>query len=286
MKKSISAGFTIVETMIFLAISSVLLVSALYLVNGQQNSTEFSTAVRDIESQLRDVINDVSTGVYSYRANSQCYVTGAGVPPTIDDAAVKKQGTNLGCTFIGRVFQFSPHNDTDHFYVYSVVGRQFSGSGPTFGDDITNLWTAKPVAISPRTTDASIPDATDKLELRSGLRVEKMTYNDGAGDVNIGAFGIFTNFTRTDGDLNTIKQNSDFWPIPNSVLNQTQLAAAEKIYEIGTAPAAAVIPFRNPENGINVCFVNGRVPQHGLITIGNQNGRLTANLIIGNGSCP
>ena len=284
MKQSINAGFTIVEIMIFLAISGIMLVSALLLVNGQQNRTEFSTSVRDIESQLRDVINDVSTGVYNYNGNFQCQVIGPGTAPVITSGSAE-QGSNLGCTFVGRVFQFSPLNDPTSFYTYSVVGRQFPGSGPSSGD-ITNLSDAKPVPISPRTSDVSVPDATEKAGLNNGLRVEKMTYNDGTGDINIGSFGIFSNFTRAASGISTIKQNSDFWPIRNSVLDESQEEAAQKIYELGTALPAVVQPFRNPENGISICFVNDRVPQYGLITIGNQNGRLNTNLSVGSGSCP
>lgn len=281
--KQKNTGFTIVEVMIFLAVSGILLVSALLLVNGQQNRTEFATAVRDIESQVRDVINDVSTGVYNYNGDFTCQISGTGTAPVISSGSTE-QGSNLGCTFIGRVFQFSPLNDPSRFYIYSVAGRQFPGSGPTSGD-IYYLWDAKPVAISPRTSSPSIPDATERVPLTNGLRVEKMTYNDGAGDINIGAFGIFSNFTRNAGGTSTIKQNSDFWPIHNSVLNEGQETAADKIYAMGT-PMWPYIALRNPTNGISICFVNDRVSQHGLLTIGNQSGRLNTNLSIGSGSCP
>ena len=70
------AGFTIVEVIIVLAVSSVLLVSALSLVGGQQKKAEFTQALSDIQSQIDGVMNNVATGYYANPGNFQCTTTG------------------------------------------------------------------------------------------------------------------------------------------------------------------------------------------------------------------
>jgi type II secretory pathway pseudopilin PulG len=49
---NIPFGFTIIETMIFLAVSGALLASSLLLVSGSQNKSQFNNAVRDLNRKL------------------------------------------------------------------------------------------------------------------------------------------------------------------------------------------------------------------------------------------
>ncbi len=77
-----STGYTIVETMIFLAVSSLMFISAMILINGRQSRAEFIQAVRVFEANLRDVANDVSTGYYANttQAGDKIGYTIAGLP--------------------------------------------------------------------------------------------------------------------------------------------------------------------------------------------------------------
>ncbi len=93
------SGYTIVEALIFLAVSSVLLTSALILVGGQQRKTEFDTSVRNFDSKIQSVIGNVTSGYYNNTGQTTCTVS-AGV------ITVNKGGTGIGqnsnCTFIGQ----------------------------------------------------------------------------------------------------------------------------------------------------------------------------------------
>lgn len=64
MKRHKRAGFTIVETLIVLAVSGVLFISVAALISGQINRYRTRDAVFNLESSVRDVLNDVSTGYY------------------------------------------------------------------------------------------------------------------------------------------------------------------------------------------------------------------------------
>src|SRR5688572_2958718 len=107
MRKGASrAGYTIVEVMIFLAVSGMMLTMALLLVNGQQNKTEFAQTVRDLESRIQDVTNDIATGYYSRSGNIRCGYQIPSNPASgivLTPASGVEQGANSDCIFIGRV---------------------------------------------------------------------------------------------------------------------------------------------------------------------------------------
>src|SRR5438477_181949 len=104
-------GYTIVEVMIFLAVSSALLLSAMALISAQQRKTRFSQGSKDMVSQLQDIVNIISTGYYINSNNYKCSDSGNGDSsgyPTVSSSTANNKGANYGCTFIGHVFQFSP----------------------------------------------------------------------------------------------------------------------------------------------------------------------------------
>ncbi len=69
-------GYTIVEAMIFLAVSGVLFVSAMAAVSGQQQKTQFYQSIRDLDSNIRDKINEVGSGTFGNSLNLKCRVNG------------------------------------------------------------------------------------------------------------------------------------------------------------------------------------------------------------------
>ncbi len=74
-----SHGYTIIETLIFIAVSGMMFMSAVILVGGRQQEVEFSQGVRDLENKLKDTLNDVSTGYFPANNSLNCTIaTGAG----------------------------------------------------------------------------------------------------------------------------------------------------------------------------------------------------------------
>ena len=94
MKRGINPlGFTIVETMIFLAVSGALVVVGLSAVYGTQGRSEFRVAVNDAQQQIDKVINNVSNGYYADTSNISCSNIGN------NTVISSKQGIfNTGCS--------------------------------------------------------------------------------------------------------------------------------------------------------------------------------------------
>lgn len=291
-------GYTIIELMIFLVVSSALLVSALLLVGGQQQKTEFAQSIREIDSKIRDIINDVASGVYTNPANFKCVADDVGGTPAIQDSASDTQGTNLGCTYVGRVIQFAPNGDYEAFNVFSIAGRQFTRS-VLASKQVQSLPQAKPVPIAPGriVNSALTANATESNKLGYGLKLKDNTtppfglsYDKGSGPQPIGAFGFFSNFVNyssastSAASFESSKQYTDMWVVPASTLGDDPLDLADKIVTIGGLAAAAIPEYKAPQKGITLCFLSGGTDQYGKIVIGDDQNRLTTHLTIGNGS--
>ena len=99
-----SRGFTIVEVLIFLAVSSALMVSAFTLISGSQNKAAFTVGINDLQQQINTVVNNVSNGYYAESATAQgCTVDSAGA---LQFSSTGSKGTSSQCIFLGRVVVF------------------------------------------------------------------------------------------------------------------------------------------------------------------------------------
>lgn len=150
-------GYTIVEVLIFLAVSGGLLVSAATLINGRQERVRFSQSIDNMAQQLEDVLNDVSTGFYPTAGNIGCTETAG----TLNISSVsKEQGTNAGCVFSGKLLSFT-NNSTD-YDVYTIVSP---ASADTFTTGSKQLL---------GTSGAGNPGVKDSFSNQSGIRVKKI----------------------------------------------------------------------------------------------------------------
>lgn len=217
------AGFTIVETMIFLAISGGLLVSAMALVGSQQRRTEFQAAVRDFDSKLQTALNNVASGYYNSRGDTVCTVVG-GFPDPHTGGAPDSQGTNAGCTFIGQVITFVPNDDKAT--IYSVAGLRLNA-----GKEVTKLSDANPVLFN---------DTKEEYDFGGGLTIESVKLSGG----DIRSIGVFTTFGGyTTGPVSTLASGS-------SRTNTYAYATASP----GAADFAAATPVTSI---ISICLTNG-----------------------------
>lgn len=290
--KASSSGYTILETLIFLAVSGVLFVSAMTLVNGRQARAEFTSAVREFELELTDIAGNVAAGYYSTSGTMTCDTPGTD-PPLVTSAATPL-GTNEKCVFMGRVMQFAPNDgnastttDAETYNVYTAVGRRYDASGTKDAENITE---ARPVLIAPGMVAPSTtrPDMIDRKKLSGGARVEKITI--GGTTTQVGGFGFFNNLHVTNqGAITKSGSLQVDVVVPNpgvpamvTGLNETSTAFVHKMDSL-----SANMPLVNPSGGLVICLRSGGTSQHALINLGTGNaGKLTTSMTIGPGNCP
>jgi hypothetical protein len=256
-------GYTIVEVMIFLAVSGFMFLLAAAFVTGKQSTAEFRQGMNDINTQVEQTINNVADGFYPSNNNIQC-----------GSQAAQKQGTNLGCAFIGKIMQFSVGNNPSAYVVESVIGNQCAN---TTICTLSNITTPPSSFVQAAPQIVSAVTANDDLEW--GLRVSQI-YDlsaSASGDANPGAIGFFDSFSQFDANSNleSGSQTVNVVPIPNSALRQAALSGNLPSSLMDTTIA------NEPNPQIDICF-DGSGGWVGLLTIGGSSGRLTTAIQISN----
>lgn len=271
-----SRGYTIVEVLIFMAISGFMFVVASVFINGKQAKAEFGQGMNSLNSNIRQIINDVGNG---YFPQSNQYSCTAGSSGDISfSSSTSEQGTNQGCAFLGKVVQFRAQNtDGKGYVVYTVAGRQFK---TTVADSLTpiNFAEAKPAAVY---DTAHGVDLTDSGSIEWGLQVTKVLN----GTNPIAGVGFFKTFGKYDdgGTLSSGSQQTIVVPIvgtdPTNGNESKDVMANNIKNEVTDANVVS-----NPT--IYVCL-SGGYNEYGLLTIGGANGqRLSTSIQISNQQFP
>jgi hypothetical protein len=279
-------GYTITETLIFLAVSGALFASAFILISGRQARAEFQYGIREFSSQIQDVMNDVSTGYYYHPGSLRCTVGTGPSAPLVFTPVSNEQGANKDCIFIGRVIQFTNFstadggealNDGKGYRTFSIAGKRLHNGRP-----VTNLDDADPQAIY-RSGAASVAvDATTDHVMPYGLKIKSVEYSHGATMDNVVFVGFFTDFAGASiaGDIESGARNVDVIPINTGNGDFNKNAAASQISNNVASGA------KNPDDGVKVCVENSAGSNHAFLEIGGNLRQLTTNLNIYSGACP
>ena len=186
--KSRFDGYTILEALIFLAVSGLLFAAIYPTFVGRDNKTKFTQSVRDLESKINDIINDVSTG-YFPSSPTKCEVNG-GIISFSGISTNDQQGTRKDCIFIGKVISFNEKSsETPTMDIITIVGKRTAenNSSPV------TIAEATPTAVSPTPTIDDIEDLTETYQTTWGVPITKIVNLDNSAfppNPEIGAIGI------------------------------------------------------------------------------------------------
>lgn len=256
-------GYTIVEVIIFLAISGFMFVLAASFVQGRQGKAEFQQGMNAVNTQVRDVMNDVGNGYFPSNENFRCEAT-SGAPSFPTGGTAKAQGTNQGCVFMGKVMHFGvAGTDLSGYSIYTLAGRQYKGTQQE-GIFPTSFSEARPVVVR-----ASTVDMTDRGRLKWGLRITKATTTatDPNGVRPLSGIGFFSSFGsyETSDSLSSGSQSTVVVPIfgPLDASEDAMMGAINSYVVDGNVD-------RTPN--IVLCFEGGR-GQFGTLTLGGGEGQ-------------
>ncbi len=284
-----TSGFTIIETMIVLAVTGFILLGAILAVQGKTNETEYIQVVNNLQSQLQRTVSNVINGYSQIFAsntetsNSQYDFTCTANPATGRSngylsftSSPSQQGANEGCTFLGYVLQFTSPNyssSAENFYnLYTIAGIQYCASNVlTSGSSCMTpnvipitLQEEAPTTLYPASSDSytkSLPTSLLQQEsIQFGVHAVAMYYNNNTRN-KIGAFAILLSPDATTQQVNLYAiKNSSF------SINATNMASIIN-RSLEDNPIAV--------DSVEICLASGSSNQSGLITIGGSSGQQT-----------
>jgi type II secretory pathway pseudopilin PulG len=293
----VSSGYTIVEVTIFLAISGVLLLSSFAFLSGAQARNRFSQAMRDTQSKIQDVLNDVPTGFAGGTKDTtglSCKRVAAGGPdhPKFNTGA----GTNNGeCVFLGKAIQFTDKNSPplpgqeSLIYTYSVFGlRNYT---PIAEDErpVANLVEASPIAAVDIASYSGSGDLTDVYTIPGGAKVKKIIKSSGVVSNDSHMAGFFLSFNQLSANNSGSSNLRAYqYPIagnafPGNIQTGTDYRAVDECISLtnkgpsdcSTTSVSPVAPNDSwPPNLTDweICFENESNNSTAVLTISSANG--------------
>jgi hypothetical protein len=172
-------GYTVIEVMIFLAVSGVMFVIAAVFISGKQASAQFTQGVDELASNLRTLVQEVSNGQYP-DVGIPYSCTPSSPRVSISGTSGTAQGTRSNCLYLGKIVQFKVKDTAGSGYnVFSIAGQRLDSSG----NPVATLGAANPGPI--RNTTDNI-ETTQAFTIPQGLSVETITFSDGASGYGVG----------------------------------------------------------------------------------------------------
>jgi len=268
-------GFTIVETLMVLGVTSVLFVAVIGSLTDRQNRVQFSQGMRDINSSISDVLNDVTTGFFPTTPGMTCTAgTGSDNPaPQLgyNASTGDTTGARKDCVFAGKVIQIGTNTSASSGFIYSMTGRRLTYNSSGSSSDVANFTELKPVVVDSNnfdniTSDPGISaiDATTTFSLPYGIRIVRTDGGDGGR-----AIGVFYK------DFRGVSLNGQ------SSSGVTQVAVADVVSStvgpsfmtqanvINAADTLLATKFLSGSSKLTLCFKSDATGQTATITIGD-----------------
>jgi len=150
-------GYTVIEVLLVIAISTIIFVSAIAVFGGQSRTTQFSQAMQDLQSKIQSYATEVTTGAQPDMSGYYCGLSG-GKP------ILSTTGSNTGdCIFLGRTIHVYPGSNT--IKIYTVLGTRVN---PASGSPALTIAEANPEAAIDNTRT---PHFVDTYNLLGGAMV-------------------------------------------------------------------------------------------------------------------
>lgn len=138
MKRIDQRGFTIIETVLFLAISGLVLLIGFQGIGSRTSGAQYNDSIRSLESTISQAYSSLSTGVRSAGlSNSNCSGSG-GVSPVAGGTIGTDPGAS-GCVNMGVLIEFVDQGDSDVVRTYQITGDLLWGDALELGDSDTEL---------------------------------------------------------------------------------------------------------------------------------------------------
>jgi len=275
-------GFTIVEVVIVLGVTSALFISTVLVVNGRQATADFDQAIGVVQSRIQQVMDDVTNGFYPLGNSFTCTAPASG-EPNLSGPSMNGQGQNSGCVFLGKIMQFDVLSKPQTIYTYSLVGRQCTdgqaiGNGSATCDTPKTLADAYPVGLLPSANPlGSKEDSTETTQIGAQLEVVNMYYNNNPAQ-KTRSVAFITNPSSLSSATNGITAGTESAQLYVDKAVTTQ--QSQQTYNGNLDCTSISCPNYQQVSNVNICLSDGSPNRSALIDIGDHGRQLAVNLSI------
>lgn len=252
-QKSSRGGYTIVETLIFLAVSGLLLVTAMLFLSGRQARQQFQTAVRDFETKVADIANDVSNGYYQNGTPLDCQAGPSGLTITSGSLGL---GANTPCIFIGTVLKLGSGTSegSEEIIQYTMAGRRLNSSNA----DVASLAEATPTVIGVENTYST-------SRIGAGIKIQCVSVEGRACSAsNNAGIGFFTTFKGSDVSQSGSTTSTNVISYNSISIGENDTSTQAKL----NTQSFYASPQLNPK--ITICLLGDGTDQYALVHIGGS----------------
>ncbi|QQS20357.1 type II secretion system protein [Candidatus Saccharibacteria bacterium] len=259
--KNISThGFTVVETLIVLAVTSGLFVITAVAINGRQQKTEFQVGIRNLQQQFQQIITEAATGYYPVSSSFRCSLIGGGDNVRLQGGGSNEQGSNEACTFVGKALVVGGPDHLDNYSVFSLAARRVLDDGVT---EVRNPAEAMVTAIAPSSANGSSPDTQITKPIPNALTfvsARPVGLGWASGEVAASFLSGFANFEGS-GEETGGSQRLELRGFANWSTGVSDADAIDR--------EAIPGPGRYPlfPNGVEYCFRSNGTNQSAIVTI-------------------
>ncbi len=164
-----TAGFTIIEVVLFLAISGMMIAAAMLAVNGRTEAVQYSDATRATESFFESRLSRTRNGTVDQQA--PCRYTGGG------STGYTTSASDGSCIFLGYLYGITPATDVRTVEVYQVFGQRISTDDPCISgltDPRDVLSCVDPQAVP---VDSNSANSIEVFDIPWGMKVTTVQNN-------------------------------------------------------------------------------------------------------------
>ncbi len=265
----VSGGYTIVEVIIVLGVSSLLILLSITFLSGRDGQVRFSQSMRDMQSKMQDWVNDVTTGFPTGTDTAYNCKAGAASSPAIDSTP-RNPDDSPECIFLGKAIQFVDGSGT--VYAYPVFGRRLDAAGGLS----SNLKDASPMpAIG---SGAGVPTGTAQLteeyQLNGNAKV-KSASSSTTGSLTSHMAGYYLSLANdTSGSQDGASQLKAYqYPLSAAAPKSVTVADCINMKAAGVCPLGVGLNEPTAMADWKICFNNDANSDTALLTVsGGKNG--------------
>ncbi len=286
------SGFTLVEVMIFIAISGMLFIFGLKNLIDTQQKDQFNVALGNIKSQLQVYFNDAENGNYQLPQGYYCL---SSLPRLTIAFSPRPLGSdNPNCSYLGSALYFinNPTTNLSKLLIFPVFGYTFKNNSVGFNQSAPNSTSLN------QSLPVSNPNLFTTFNLPSSVSLYNVTFINNSNQTNnINLFLMLSNFNQytSSNSLNSGSQFSRIIPIipfatpidyasqigvqPVNYINQLTDQCVENNNQplpsyacrennnVEIANSATPI---GPSSGISICLNSTNGSESAQLTIGNS----------------